>query len=93
MMDFARLAGMVTDLLGSAAERPELAALTDQLGALGIDPTALEGLDGEQLLSALEAQGFDLTNVDTGELLALAEQDGLEGILPGLMEHITNRAA
>lgn len=93
MLDLARLTGLVGDLFGETTDRPEIGDITDQLGALGIDPATLEGMDAQQILETLQAQGIDLTGLDPSELVALGSQTGLDGIVPALVDRITDRAA
>ncbi len=93
MLDLAKLAGLVGDLFGETAERPGMDAITGQLDALGIDPATLEGLDAQQILETLQAQGIDLSGLDPSELVALGSETGLDSIVPALIERITDRAA
>ena len=93
MFDMAKLTGLVGDLFHGPAEQPGLDVIAGQLGALGIDPATLEGMDPQQILDTLQAQGVDLSNFDTSELLQLGSETGLDSIMPGLIERITDRAA
>jgi hypothetical protein len=93
MFDIAKLTGLVGDLLGNTLQRPGIDALTEQLGALGIDPQIFEGMDAQQILETLEGQGFDLSGIDPNELLALGSETDLNSIMPDIIDRITDRAA
>ncbi len=93
MQDFARLTGMVGGLLGQDPERPGIDVLADKLGELGLDPSMLDGVASQEILTQLQEQGIDIANISPGDLGGLIDQNALDRVLPELLERFKDNAA
>ena len=93
MQDFARLTGMVGGLQGQDAERPGIDVLADKLGELGLDPSMLDGVASQEILTHLQEQGIDIANISPGDLGGLIDQNALDRVLPELLERFKDNAA
>jgi len=93
MLDLARLAGMVGGFLGQDAARPGIDVLADKLGELGFDPSMLDNVASQEILTQLQEQGIDITNMSPGDLGSLIDQNALDGVLPDLLERFKDNAA
>jgi hypothetical protein len=93
MLDLARLTGMVGGLLGQDAERPGIDVLADKLGEFGFDPSMLDGVEPQEILTQLQEQGIDIANISPGDLGGLIDQNALDRVLPELLERFKDNAA
>ena len=93
MLDLARLTGMVGGLLGQDAERPGIDVFADKLGELGFDPSMLDGVEPQEILTQLQEQGIDIANIAPCDLGNLIDQNALDGVLPDLLERYKDTAA
>jgi hypothetical protein len=93
MLDLARLTGMIGGLLGRDAGRPGIDVLADKLGELGFDPSMLDNGEYQEILTQLQEQGIDITNLTPGDLGSLIDQNALDGVLPEFLEHSRDNAA
>ena len=93
MLDLARLTGMVGGFLGQDAGRPRIDVLADKLGELGFDPSMLDNGEYQEILTQLQEQGIDITNLTTSDLGSLIDQNALDGVLPEFLERSNDNAA
>jgi len=78
MFDLSRVMDLVGDLVGQQAENGGFGAMSQKLEELGIDTSQLDGLAGHELFALLNEQGLDIAQLDTDQLVTLAEEAGIE---------------
>ncbi len=93
MFDLARLSEFAGGVLGQSASDIDAPAIIQQLAEYGIDPAQSGGLGGEQLMNMLSANDIDLTQLDAGQLIMIAENFDVTDQLPELLGQLTDRAA
>ncbi len=77
MFDLSRLTEILEVFTGQEPEEFDPAAILQNLGDLGLDPSILEGLAPDEMLTALQEHGIDPSQFDAGQLAELSEQLGL----------------
>jgi len=76
MLDLGKLSDAVSSLFGAVAGPAAADGILQHLDNLGIDPTALQGMDAGQLGDLLARNGIDIAGMEPGQIADLAQQLG-----------------
>jgi hypothetical protein len=91
VFDLSKITDVVSSLFGQAAQQGLPQDLMQHVESLGIDLTALQGMEPGQIMEHLASQGIDLAGLDPAQISQLAAQLGESGIGGQLAEWISNR--